>query len=89
MLNQDSLGTIAEAINGKVWHSGGNVYVIVVMCDDLAPDGHYIFGFADDVLGWDLNDTDGNFLACGSSDITIDQIPEVIAHCESVIADQF
>ena len=82
---QESLVKIAEGINGEVWHSGGGIYGVLVLCDEESPDGHYLFGFADDVLGWDLNANDGGFLGGGVTELTIDQIPEVIERCRLVI----
>jgi hypothetical protein len=84
----DSLSQIAEGINGQVWHSGGGIFGILVECDEERPDGKYLFGFADDVLGWDLNDSDGDFLGGGSTDLTIDQIPECIERCRTVIQNK-
>ena len=82
---QESLGKIAEGINGEVWHSGGGIFGVLVLCDEESPDGHYLFGFADGVLGWDLNANDGEFLGGGTTELTIDQIPEVIERCHLVI----
>jgi hypothetical protein len=82
---QESLGKIAEGINGEVWHSGGGIFGVLVLCDEEGPDGYYLFGFADGVLGWDLNASDGEFLGGGVTELTIDQIPEVIERCQLVI----
>jgi len=84
----DSLSQIAEGINGLVWHSGGGIWGIVVECDEERPNGKWFFGFADDVLGWELNDSTGDFLGGGTTDLVIDQIPECIERCWSVIKNK-
>ena len=78
-----SLLAIADAINGQVFHSGGGIFGVRVDTD-----GHQcFFGFADDVLGWDLNNNEGELIGSGVTDLTITQIPEVIARCQEVIAN--
>ena len=79
-----SLGTIADAINGQVFHSGGGIFGVRVDTD-----GHeFFFGFADDVLGWDLNNNEGELIGSGVTDLTITQIPGVIARCQEVIENR-
>ncbi len=84
----DSLSQIAEGINGLVWHSGGGIWGIVVECDEERPDGKWFFGFADDVLGWDLTDSDGDFLGGGTTNLVIDQMSECIDRCRLVIQNK-
>ena len=78
-----SLLAIADAINGQVFHSGGGIFGVRVDTD-----GHqFFFGFADEVLGGDLNNNEGELIGSGVTDLTITQIPEVIARCQEVIAN--
>ena len=83
-----SLETIAEGINGQVFHSGGGILGVRV---DTATH-EFFFGFAEDVLGWDLSTTGGSFdgelIGSGVTDLTIKQIPEVIARCQEVIENR-
>ena len=74
---------LAEAINGEVWNSGGGMVGVRVVLQD----SEFFFGFADDVLGWDYNDSDGALIGGGFTDLTIDKMPEVIARCQEVIAN--
>jgi len=82
--NGAEFGPIAEAINGEVWHSGGGIFGVRV----AMADSEFFFGFADGVLGWDYNDSDGALIGGGFTDLTIDRMPEVIARCREVIANK-
>ncbi len=87
--NGEEFGPLAEAINGEVWHSGGGIFgVRVAKTHDVDPclDGEFFFGFADGVLGWDFSDWEGDYVGGGSTDLTPDRMPEVIARCQEVIA---
>jgi hypothetical protein len=83
-----SLETIADGINGQVFHSGGGIFGVRVDTDSH----EFFFGFAEDVLGWDLSTTGGSFdgelIGSGVTDLTIKQIPEVIARCQEVIENR-
>jgi hypothetical protein len=72
-----ALATIADAIGGEVWHSGGGIYGVLVQ----RPDWECFFGFADDVLGWDIGTPDGDWIGGGITELTIDQTDAVIARC--------
>jgi hypothetical protein len=72
-----ALATIADAIGGGVWHSGGGIYGVLVQ----RPDWECFFGFADDVLGWDIGTPDGDWIGGGITELTIDQTDAVIARC--------
>ena len=74
--------TIAEAIGGEVWHSGGGIFGVRVQMAD----SNIFFGFADGTLGWDYSTTDGDFIGGGFTDLTPDRMPEVITRCKEVIA---
>tara|TARA_R100001143_G_C3308707_1_gene109117 strand:+ start:62 stop:601 length:540 start_codon:yes stop_codon:yes gene_type:complete len=77
------MATIAEAIGGEVWNSGGGIHGVRVQMTD----SDIFFGFADGTLGWDYSTNDGDFIGGGSTDLTPDQTPEVIARCQEVIAN--
>jgi len=98
----ESLEKLAYAINGQVWHSGGGIYGVLVLCDEferpysVIRPGHYLFGFADGTLGWDLLDNDGELIGSGVTDMTVpgalpqscDMLPEVIDRCLQVIENR-
>ena len=76
------MATIAEAIGGEVWHSGGGIFGVRVQMAD----SNIFFGFADGFLGWDYSTTDGDFIGGGYTDLTPNRMPEVITRCQEVIA---
>ncbi len=76
------MATIAKAIGGEVWNSGGGIHGVRVQMAD----SNIFFGFADGTLGWDYSTTDGDFIGGGYTDLTPDRMPEVITRCQEVIA---
>ena len=78
------MATIAEAIGGEVWNSGGGIHGVRVSIPFTS--FFIFFGFADGTLGWDYSTTDGDFIGGGFTDLTPDRMPEVITRCKEVIA---
>ena len=77
------LHKIANGIGGEVWHSGGGIFGVLVQRDGW----EIFFGFADDVLGWDINRMPEKDYFCGSgtTELTIDQTALVIERCQEVL----
>ena len=77
------LHKIANGIGGEVWHSGGGIFGVLVQRDGW----EVFFGFADDVLGWDINRMPEKDYFCGSgtTELTIDQTALVIERCQEVL----
>ena len=77
------LHKIANGIGGEVWHSGGGIFGVLVRRDGW----EIFFGFADDVLGWDINRMPEKDYFCGSgtTELTIDQTALVIERCQEVL----
>ena len=79
------LETLAKELNGQVWDSGGGNVGVLVQQDGW----EVFFAFADDVLGWDINDMPAwEYIGGGITDLTIEQMPEVIERCKAVIANK-
>ena len=77
------LHKIANGIGGEVWHSGGGIFGVLVQRDGW----EVFFGFADDVLGWDINRMPEKDYFCGSgtTELTIDQTALVIERGQEVL----
>ena len=87
------LGVLANAIGGEIWNSGGGC-VGVLICGNPTQenDPDIFFGFADDVLGWDISTQDGDILPITyelynsqPTTLTIDDIDAVITCCREVM----
>ena len=91
--NMQQLHKIANGIGGEVWHSGGGIFGVLVTIDGNQRDttGFYpqlevFFGFADDVLGWDINRMpEWEHIGSGTTELTIDQTALVIERCQEVL----
>ena len=76
------LHKIANGIGGEVWHSGGGIFGVLVQRDGW----EVFFGFADDVLGWDINRMpEWEHIGSGTTELTIDQTALVIERCQEVL----
>ena len=81
----DQLQVIADGIGGSVWHSGGGNWGVKVQRQGW----EIFFGFADDVLGWDINEMpEWEYIGGGITDLPIDDPIAVIARCQLAIENK-
>ena len=92
-LEEYALGRMADAIGGQIEHSGGGIFGVRVEYDGVPPEWQpgvtFYFGFADDVLGWDVNDSDGDLIGWNKAitTATIDRPDIAVSICRSALRD--